>query len=57
MKFGQLHLFERPAGRSEQQIIDEQLDIMLRAEDHGLGCVELLASKVIPQLRGMGVAK
>lgn len=39
MKFGQLHLFERPAGRGEQQIIDEQLDIMLQAEDYGFDSV------------------
>ena len=39
MRFGQLHLFERPAGRGEQQIIDEQLDIMVRAEDYGFDSV------------------
>ncbi len=35
MKFGQLHLFERPMGRSEKEIIDEQLDLMAQAEDYG----------------------
>ena len=39
MKFGQLHLFERPAGRSENEIIDEQMDIMIRAEDYGFDSV------------------
>jgi natural product biosynthesis luciferase-like monooxygenase protein len=39
MRFGQLHLFERPAGRGEQQIIDEQMDIMLRAEEYGFDSV------------------
>ncbi|MDZ4278100.1 MAG: LLM class flavin-dependent oxidoreductase [Dehalococcoidia bacterium] len=39
MKFGQLHLFERPAGRTEQQVIDEQFDIMLRSEDYGFDSV------------------
>lgn len=35
MKFGQLHLFENPAGRTEKQIVDEQFDIMVRAEEFG----------------------
>jgi natural product biosynthesis luciferase-like monooxygenase protein len=35
MKFGQLHLFERPMGRSEKEILDEQLDLMVEAEDQG----------------------
>ena len=39
MKFGQLHLFERPAGRTEQAIISEQLDIMAQAEDYGFDSV------------------
>ena len=39
MKFGQLHLFERPLGRSEQEIVDEQLDFMVQAEDFGFDSV------------------
>ena len=39
MKFGQLHLFERPMGRSEQEIVDEQFDIMVRAEEFGFDSV------------------
>ena len=35
MRFGQLHLFEQPAGRSEKQIMDEQFDIMVQAEEYG----------------------
>jgi natural product biosynthesis luciferase-like monooxygenase protein len=39
VKFGQLHLFERPAGRTAREIIDEQMDIMLRAEEYGFDSV------------------
>ncbi|GIX49385.1 MAG: luciferase [Candidatus Tectimicrobiota bacterium] len=39
MQFGMLHLFEHPMGRSEKQIVDEQLDIMVRAEDYGFDSV------------------
>jgi len=39
MKFGQLHLFERPMGRSEKEIIDEQFDLMLKAEEYGFDSV------------------
>lgn len=39
MKFGQLHLFENPAGRTEHEIIHEQLDIMTRAEEFGFDSV------------------
>jgi len=39
MEFGMLHLFEHPMGRSEKQIVDEQLDIMIRAEDYGFDSV------------------
>jgi natural product biosynthesis luciferase-like monooxygenase protein len=35
VKFGQLHLFERPMGRGEKEIIDEQLELMVEAEDQG----------------------
>ncbi|MBI1884715.1 MAG: LLM class flavin-dependent oxidoreductase [Chloroflexi bacterium] len=39
MKFGQLHLFEHPLGRTEKQIIDEQFDIMVRAEEFGFDSI------------------
>lgn len=39
MKFGQLHLFENPMGRTEKEILDEQLDIMARAEEFGFDSV------------------
>ncbi len=39
MKFGQLHLFENPKGRAEKQIVDEQFDIMVRAEEFGFDSV------------------
>ncbi len=39
MKFGQLHLFERPMGRTEKEIIDEQFDIMVRAEEYGFDSI------------------
>lgn len=35
MRFGQLHLFENPLGRTEKEIVDEQFDIMVRAEEFG----------------------
>ncbi|MBW1844821.1 MAG: LLM class flavin-dependent oxidoreductase [Deltaproteobacteria bacterium] len=34
MKFGLLHLFESPAGRSEKQMLDEQVRLMETAEDY-----------------------
>jgi luciferase family oxidoreductase group 1 len=37
--FGMLHLFEHPAGRTEQQVLREQLDIMVQAEDYGFHSV------------------
>lgn len=39
MRFGQLHLFENPAGRSEKEIVDEQFDVMVRAEEFGFDSV------------------
>ena len=39
MKFGQLHLFENPAGRTEKEIVDEQFDVMVRAEEFGFDSV------------------
>lgn len=39
MKFGMLHLFENPTGRTEKAIVDEQFDIMVRAEDYGFDSV------------------
>jgi natural product biosynthesis luciferase-like monooxygenase protein len=35
MKFGQLHLFERTMGRTEKEVIEEQLELMMTAEDYG----------------------
>lgn len=39
MKFGMLHLFENPIGKTEHQIVKEQLDIMRAAEDLGFDSV------------------
>jgi natural product biosynthesis luciferase-like monooxygenase protein len=39
MKFGMLHLFENPLGRTEKQIVDEQFDIMVRSEEFGFDSV------------------
>lgn len=39
MKFGMLHLFENPLGRTEKEIVDEQLDIMVRSEEYGFDSV------------------
>src|SRR3972149_6788199 len=41
MKFGQLYLFENPMDRSEKEIVDEQFDIMARAEEFGFDSVWL----------------
>ncbi len=39
MKFGMLHLFESPAGRSEQKMVTEQIALMQAAEDLGFDSV------------------
>jgi len=39
MKFGQLHLFENPMERTEKEIVDEQFDIMVRAEEFGFDSI------------------
>ena len=39
MKFGMLHLFENPLGRTEKEIVDEQFDIMVRSEEYGFDSV------------------
>jgi len=39
MRFGQLHLFENAAGRSEHQAITEQIDLMVAAEACGFDSV------------------
>ena len=39
MKFGMLHLFESPEGRTEKEIIDEQLDLMQAAEGVGFDSI------------------
>lgn len=38
MKFGMLHLFENPLGRTETEVVDEQFDIMVRSEEYGIDC-------------------
>ena len=39
MKFGMLHLFENPIGKSEHEIVHEQLTLMRAAEDYGFDSV------------------
>lgn len=39
MKFGMLHLFENPAGKTEHQIVKEQFDLMRAAEDLGFDSI------------------
>lgn len=39
MKFGMLHLFENPAGRTEREIVHEQLTLMQAAETYGFDSV------------------
>lgn len=39
MKLGMLHLFENPAGKTEHQIVKEQTDLMIAAEDLGFDSV------------------
>lgn len=39
MKFGALHLFESPEGRTDREMVDEQLALMQAAEDHGFDSV------------------
>jgi len=39
MKIGMLHLFENPVGKSEHQIIHEQMDLMYEAENLGFDSV------------------
>ncbi len=39
MRFGMLHLFENPIGKSEHQIVKEQLELMVAAEDYGFDSV------------------
>ena len=39
MKFGMLQLFERPMGRSEEQLVREQIDM------------ERMRDRVMPELR------
>ncbi len=35
MKFGVLHLFESPMGRSDSEMVEEQISLMQTAEDYG----------------------
>ncbi len=39
MKFGMLHLFESPMGRSDQEMLDEQVELMEAAEGFGFDSV------------------
>lgn len=39
MKIGMLHLFEQPAGRSDQEMLEEQVALMQAAEDLGYDSV------------------
>src|SRR5690242_7925162 len=39
MKLGMLHLFENPAGKTEHQIIQEQMSLMYEAESLGFDSV------------------
>jgi luciferase family oxidoreductase group 1 len=39
MKFGMLHLFENPAGKSEHQVLREEMDLMRSAEDLGFDAI------------------
>ncbi|MCH8849678.1 MAG: LLM class flavin-dependent oxidoreductase [Chloroflexi bacterium] len=39
MKFGLLQLFEAPSGRSEKELVDEQFEIMIKAEEFGYDSV------------------
>jgi natural product biosynthesis luciferase-like monooxygenase protein len=39
MKFGMLHLFENPVGKSEHDLVHEQLTLMRAAEDYGFDSV------------------
>jgi luciferase family oxidoreductase group 1 len=39
MEFGMLHLFENPIGKTEEQIVREQFDLMRAAEDLGFDSI------------------
>lgn len=39
MKFGMLHLLENPRGKTEKQVVDEQMEILRAAEDLGFDSV------------------
>ena len=39
MKLGMLHLFENPVGKTEQQIVKEQLELMIAAEELGFDSI------------------
>jgi len=39
MKLGMLHLFENPMDRTEEEIVDEQFDLMVKAEEYGFDSV------------------
>ena len=39
MRFGMLHLFENPVGKTEHEIIHEQMELMRAAEDLGFDSI------------------
>lgn len=39
MKLGMLHLFENPVGKTEREIVNEQIDLMVAAEELGFDSV------------------
>ena len=39
MRFGMLHLFENPIGKTEYQTVKEQLELMIAAEEYGFDSV------------------
>ena len=39
MKFGMLHLFENPAGKTEHQVLKEEMGLMRGAEDLGFDSI------------------
>lgn len=40
MKLGMLHLFENPVGKTEREVVKEQFDLMVAAEDLGFDSIQ-----------------
>ena len=40
MKLGMLHLFENPVGKTEREVVREQFDLMVAAEDLGFDKIQ-----------------